>query len=85
MRLPSKDELEMYQRWGVEAPSHDEHGTIEEIREKMERVKVTKWTMEGNQLIGETNFGPLRQTVPTDYILIGTDKKGLPLVKKVVL
>lgn len=84
MRLPSKDEIEMYQRWGAEPPSHDEHGTIEDIRQKMERVRVHKWRLEGNELIGESDAGPVRQTIPTDYILTGTDKEGLPILKKIV-
>lgn len=84
MRLPSKDELEMYQRWGAEAPSHDEHGTIEEIRERMVRARAHQWYLEGNELVAETNHGPIRQRIPTDYILTGTDKNNLPVFKKVI-
>ena len=84
MRLPSKDELEMYQRWGAEAPSHDEHGTIEDILERMEHASVTEWRMEGNELHAQTNHGPVVQTIPTDYILFGTDAEGLPVFKKVI-
>lgn len=84
MILPSKDELEMYQRWGVEAPSHDEHGTIEEIRERMVRASASQWHMEGNELVALTNHGVIRQRISTDYILEGTDKQGLPVFRKVI-
>lgn len=74
----------MYARWGVEAPSHDAHGTIEEIRERMERVKASKWYMEGNELVAETDHGPVRQRISTDYILVGVDKNNLPVLRKVI-
>lgn len=84
MNLPSKDELEMYRRWGAEPPSHDEHGTIEEIREKMVKAEATAWVQHGNELIAMTNHGPVTQLIPTDYIMTGVDKKGLPTFKKVL-
>lgn len=84
MRLPSKDELEMYQRWGVEAPSHDAHGTIEEIQEKMEQLRYHSWRLEGNELVGEGDHGIIRQRIDPNYILTGTDKEGLPILKKVL-
>ena len=84
MRTPSSDELEMYQRWGVAPPSHDTHGSFEEIQENLVKAEATSWRLEGNKLIAETNHGPVIQFIPTDYILTGTDKKGLPIFKRVI-
>lgn len=76
----------MYQRWGVEAPSHDEHGpsSVEEIRESMEKAEASSWELRGNELIAQTNHGPVSQRIPTDFILVGTDEKGLPIFKRVI-
>lgn len=61
------------------------HMTEEEIQKNMKELKPNSWKLEGNKLIGETEFGPLVQFIPTDYILTGTDDKGLPVLKKIVL
>ncbi len=61
------------------------HGTTEEVRSKLKRLKVTNWRQQGNTLYGDTPMGPLVQKIPTDYILIGTDEEGLPKFKKIVL
>lgn len=74
----------MYSRWGVEAPSHDTHGTVEEIRERMQQMTATSWRLEGNELIADTDQGMITQRIPTDYILDGVDEKNLPVFKKVI-
>lgn len=75
----------MYERWGKQPPTHDPHGTDKDIKENMKPLRPTKWRQEGNKLIGDTEMGRVVQFVPTDMILQGTDEKGLPILKKVVL
>ncbi len=74
-----------YRKHGKAPPKHWEHGTEQEIRENMVRLRPGSWRLEGNQLIGQTELGTLVQTVPTDVILTGTDDDGRPIFKKVVL
>ncbi len=79
------NEKEMYERWGKNPSTHDPHGTDEDIKENLKPIRPTKWRQEGNKLIGDTEMGRVVQFVPTDMMLQGTDEKGLPILKKVVL
>ena len=74
-----------YKKHGKAPPKHFEHGTEQEIRENMVRLRPGSWRLEGNQLIGQTELGTLVQTVPSDVILVGTDDDGLPMFKRVIL
>lgn len=74
-----------YRKHGKAPPKHWEHGTEQEIRENMVRLRPGSWRLEGNQLIGQTELGTLVQTVPSDVILVGTDDDGLPMFKRVIL
>lgn len=74
-----------YERWGVEAPVHAEHGVnTDDIAKHLIPMQATRWWMEGNILKAESNHGILAQPIPTDYICTGIDEKGLPILKKVV-
>lgn len=70
-----------FQKWNKPLPTHDEHGTIEDIFEKAERLLPNSWWLEGNILKGHTKLGLIAQTIPTNYILVGTDKDGMPNFK----
>lgn len=84
MILPTEKELREFERWGVSPPSHQDHGlTEEQIREKLVPMEATRWWMEGNMLCADTNHGILKQRIPTDYICLGTDNRGLPILKKI--
>lgn len=72
-----------FEKWKKTPPSVAEHGTEAEIKEKMTKLMPNSWRLEGNKLIGDTDVGPLVQLIPTDYILKGTDKKGLPIFEKI--
>lgn len=74
---------ELFEREGKAPPSHQPHGTDEEIAKNMKRLLPTTWRMAGNQLIGQTEMGELVQHVPTNLILTGVDDKGLPIFKKI--
>lgn len=90
MQLPNKKELKEFEEWKQPAPTHEEHG-IKDTWENPASSQVKggnprNWRMEGaGHLICDTDFGPVHQRISTDYICIGTDKSGLPVLKKVVL
>jgi hypothetical protein len=65
-------------------PSTTAHGTDESIRDKMSSGNPRNWRLQGNQLIADTDFGELSQTIDPAYILVGTDSNNLPVFKKVV-
>jgi hypothetical protein len=76
-------ELESFKNWGVPLPDRQPHGTDDEVRANMQSLKPTNWRQQGNRLIADTEVGELSQTIPTDYILVGTDDKGLPKFKRI--
>ena len=79
------NEKEMYERWGKTPPTHSPHGTPEDIQENMKPIMPTRWRQEGNLLIGESDLGQIAQTIPTNKMLVGTDKNGFPILGDVVL
>lgn len=78
-------ETDFLRKFDLPAPASYVHGTEDDVRAKMTQLKPNSWRLEGNKLIGMTDMGPLVQTIPTDYICKGTDKRGLPILEKVVL
>lgn len=82
----SEDQLKWYDRVNKARPTHIPHGlNADNIHEHMRKLMPRSWRLEGNTLIGMTEMGPLVQKIPTDYILVGTDNKGLPIFEKVIL
>lgn len=79
----SHPEADFYRKHGVLPPSVSQHGTEDEIREKLTPLKAHSWHLVGNQLIGQTDWGELVQTIPTTHILTGMDDRGLPIFRKV--
>lgn len=77
-------ELKEFDKWGVARPTIEKHGTIEDIRANLKSVNPRNWRLQGNHLIADTDLGELRQTIPTNYILTGTDENGLPTFKKLL-
>lgn len=65
-------------------PKTDSHGTEDEIRNRLKPVKATNWRMQGaGRLVADTELGELVQHISTDYICMGTDKNGMPILKKI--
>lgn len=64
-------------------PSVSEHGTDEDIREKLKPLKVTSWHMEGNKLIGQTEMGEVVNYLSTDIIMTGVDEDNLPILTRI--
>lgn len=83
MPHPDKNIEEMFNRWGKTPPAHYPHGTAEEIRANMKSVNCRNWRLEGNQLIAETDMGPLVQTIPSNYVCHGTGEDGMPILVKI--
>jgi hypothetical protein len=77
--------LQEFDRWGKARPTSEGHGTPEEIRANLKRAQCSNWRLEGNVLYADTDFGPLVQTIPTNYICRGTDSEGLPILAKLSL
>lgn len=75
---------DLFRKLDVALPTSEGHGTDDEIRANMHQLLPNTWLLEGNQLKGMTEMGELVQTIPTDYILTGTDSAGLPIFKRVV-
>ena len=68
---------------GLTPPSHTSHDlTPNDIARRVTPLKPRNWRLEGNKLIADTDWGPLVNYIPTDYILTGTDGRGLPILKK---
>lgn len=78
-------ELKDFDYWRIPRPSHNAHGTDAEIRGNLRSLQPRNWRQQGNQLIADTDMGPLVQTIPTNYLLDGTDDNGLPRFRKVIL
>ncbi len=64
-------------------PTTVAHGTDDSIRENLKSVNPRNWRVEGNQLIADTDWGELVQTIPTNYICEGTDDQGKPILTKI--
>ena len=77
--------LKEFEKWGKRPPSSEPHGTEEDIRNNMKQLLPNQWRLEGNILKGKTQMGELVQRIPTDYILKGTDERGLPILEKIKL
>lgn len=74
---------ELYEQEGKTLPSSQPHGSDDDIRQKMVKLLPNSWKLEGNRLSGMTEMGELVQHIPTTHILLGTDEKGLPILKKI--
>ena len=74
---------DFYRKLDVALPTTSQHGTEEGIASRLVPMMPKEWKLEGNQLIAETENGTHVQTIPTDYILTGTDKEGLPVFKRI--
>lgn len=70
---------------GMPLPTATPHLYVDDIQKKLKRLMPNSWRLEGNELIGMTDVGELRQTIDPSYILTGTDEEGLPVFKKVVI
>lgn len=79
--------LKWYDRVGKARPEHLPHGVKDDVEnplsEQLKRAKCWNWRIDGNLLLADTEFGPLSQRIPTDYICKGTDEDGMPILVKI--
>lgn len=89
MQLPDEKELKWFERIKKAPPSHEEHGVVDTwehpLSESLLPSNPRNWRLSGNELSCDTDFGPLTQRIPPNYILLGEDKAHLPILKKLVL
>lgn len=75
--------IQWFIKHGKRPPEHIPHGTPDVIQDNIRHLRPHSWRLEGNQLIGKTDMGPLVQTISTDYICMGSDENGLPIFKRI--
>lgn len=80
---PDPKILKEFERWGKTPPTSEAHGTEEDVRNNMIKLRPKTWVLEGNKLIGHTEHGPVVQYLPTNYICTGVDDDGLPKLQKI--
>lgn len=68
-----------YAKLGVEAPSVDVHAEPELIKPRGD------WKQRGNHIYREADGLNYGSRIPPNYILVGTDDKGMPLLEKIKL
>lgn len=83
-KLYSDGYLAWFDKHGLERPSHMDHLSVDDIEKHLRQIKPRNWRLEGNRLLADTDMGPLVQTIPTNYVLEGTDANGLPKFRKLV-
>lgn len=72
-----------FEKNNLKPPEHIFHDlTPDDISKRVERAQLLEWRQEGNRLICKTNFGELVNHIPTDMMMTGTDKQGLPILTK---
>lgn len=88
MELPSEKELKWYDWHRVARPTHEEHGVRDTLdsplSEQLKSGNARNWHLKGNMLHCDTDFGPMAQRIPPEYIMTGIDDKGLPTFRKVI-
>ena len=73
-----------YEDWGVEPPSHEPHGTEAQLAEVMAQpVKHGNWVQMGNIIECRACPNPHSDRIGVEYLLTGTDEKGLPVLTKI--
>jgi hypothetical protein len=81
------DRNNWYDRNGVARPQHDAHLTEDEIQKAFDKLRAEtvhgNWIQVGNRLTCQKCNPPhTSEPIPTNYLLQGTDDKGLPILKK---
>lgn len=77
------DELKQFETWGKTPPSHEPHGSTEDIIRNLTPAKPRVWRQEGNIIKTDTALGELGHFISTDQMLTGTDANGNPILVKI--
>lgn len=79
---PKEDSF--YTKAGVTPPSHEAHLTEDEISEQLATPRKHLWFQRGAQLFcSSCPWEHATEPLFRDYLLIGTDDNGKPLLKKI--
>lgn len=88
MQPQTNDEDKFYLKYGVSPPTRESHGSTVDIEAALKEIQQSsnhEWRQQGPRLFCVRC--PLEHgTEPRfkDFILVGTDKKGLPILKRIV-
>lgn len=81
------DENNWYDRNGVARPEAIPFLTEEELERKFAEIRANTvhgdWKQEGNIITCNRCSPSHSAPIPTEYLLQGTDDKGLPILKKI--
>lgn len=82
-----KEPGDWYERHGVAPPEHIPHGlTDEQLEQKFAEIREATvhggWKQKGNYIWCTKCPNQHGDTISVDYLLQGTDKKGLPILTK---
>lgn len=83
--MQEKTVEELYQELGLTPPESIRHLTEDELREKLKIDAHHSWKQQGTNLYCDCEIGHHATQLPTDYILIGTDDSGQPVLRKITL
>ena len=89
MNSQQYDKDNWFDRNGVPRPDHIPFLTEEELEKKFKEIRETTvhggWKMQGNYLFCTKCQFQHGDFIAPEYILQGTDNKGLPILKKIDL
>lgn len=82
-----QDSRSWYERHGVAEPEHIPHGlTDDELEAKFKEIRENTvhggWKQQGTYIWCTACPQQHGDNIPVDYLLQGTDDKGLPILKK---
>ena len=80
------EEITNFKDWGVPLPTRDPHGTDSPenpISSNLKKLELRNWRLKGNKLIADTDMGEYAFLIPPNRIMTGTNKYGLPILKKI--
>lgn len=80
--MQQKNQNDFYEKLGAEGPSHEAHGTQEELDKAFEnnRAKGHLWQQRGSFVVCTSCPFEHSFAIPTNKILKGTDEKGMPIL-----
>ena len=76
-----------YEKLGLEPPEHIPFLTDEELEKEFAKIRKNTvhgdWKQQGNMITCYKCLTPHGDTIPTNFILEGTDKNGMPMLRKI--
>jgi hypothetical protein len=88
MLLSATDNIEWYDKKGVERPAEFPHLSQAEQDEVLHKIRSTRkceWIQQGPEIICQNCVNTHGMSIGRDDLLAGTDSSGAPLFKKVTI